>query len=233
MESLSIDGAWVYTPRIFPDDRGLLTEAYQLAEFTAATGYPVSLRQVNCSVSRRGVIRGIHFTAGLPGQAKYVFCPAGVLLDVVVDIRVGSPTFGRWEAVRLDDSGRRATFLEHGLGHALMALSPEATAVYLCTSTYDRAADRAIHPLDPQIGIDWPRDAPFILSGKDTSALSLAQMAETGALPHYSECMRYREELRAGLSAAAIFPNARFSESRQPGSGGSPARSEAPLPRTL
>lgn len=233
MEALSIEGAWVYTPQVFPDDRGLLTEAYQLAEFTADIGYPMDLRQVNCSVSRRGVIRGIHFTAGLPGQAKYVFCPAGVLLDVVVDIRVGSPTFARWEAVRLDDTGRRATFLEHGLGHALMALSAEATAVYLCTSTYDRAADRAIHPLDPQIEIDWPQDAPFVLSGKDASAPSLAQMAEAGALPDYDECVRYREELRAGVSEAAIFPNARFSESRQSGSGGSPARSEAPLPRTL
>jgi dTDP-4-dehydrorhamnose 3,5-epimerase len=233
MEALSIGGAWVYTPRVFPDDRGLLTEAYQLAEFTTDIGYPIDLRQVNCSVSRRGVIRGIHFTAGLPGQAKYVFCPAGVLLDVVVDIRVGSPTFGRWEAVRLDDTDRRATFLEHGLGHALMALSPEATAVYLCTSSYDRASDRAIHPLDPQIGIGWPQDAPFVLSDKDAAAPSLAQLLETSALPDYGECMRYSEELRARASEAAISGNATFSESRQSGSGGSPARSEASRARTL
>jgi dTDP-4-dehydrorhamnose 3,5-epimerase len=197
MEALGIEGAWVYTPRIFRDDRGLLTEAYQQADFTAALGYPMDLRQVNCSVSRRGVIRGIHFTTGPPGQAKYVFCPAGALLDVVIDIRVGSPTFGRWEAVRLDDTDRRAVFLEHGLGHALMALTAEATAVYLCTSSYDRAADRDIHPLDAQIAIGWPQDVPFVLSDKDASAPSLAQMIEAGALPDYRECVRYSAELRA------------------------------------
>jgi dTDP-4-dehydrorhamnose 3,5-epimerase len=204
MEALSIEGAWVYTPRIFRDDRGLLTEAYQQAEFTAALGYPIDLRQVNCSASRRGVIRGIHFTTGPAGQAKYVFCPAGALLDVIIDIRVGSPTFGRWEAVRLDDTDRRAVFLEHGLGHALMALSPEATAVYLCTSSYDRAADRDINPLDAQIGIGWPQDVPFVLSEKDASAPSLAQMIEAGTLPDYGECVRYSEELRARAASQSV-----------------------------
>jgi dTDP-4-dehydrorhamnose 3,5-epimerase len=204
MDALSIEGAWVYSPRIFRDDRGLLTETYRLAEFAGELGYAIELRQVNCSVSRRGVIRGIHFTAAPPGQAKYVFCPAGAMLDVVVDIRVGSPAFGRWEAVRLDDTSRRAVFLEHGLGHALMALSPEATAVYLCTSSYDPAADRAIHPLDPQIGIGWPQDAPLVLSDKDAAAPSLAEMIKAAALPDYAECTRYSEELRARAAGQPV-----------------------------
>ncbi len=96
MDALSIDGAWVYTPRIFRDDRGFFTEAYALAEFSRDAGYPLDLRQANASVSRPGVVRGIHFTDVPPGQAKYVFCPKGALLDVIVDIRVGSPTFGQW-----------------------------------------------------------------------------------------------------------------------------------------
>ena len=196
MEALSIEGAWVYTPRIFPDNRGLFHEAYRVNEFTADLGYPLDLRQVNCSVSRRGVIRGIHFTEVPPGQAKYIFCPAGALLDVIVDLRVGSPTFLRWEAVRLDDTDRQAVFLEHGLGHAFMALSPTATAVYLCTSSYTPATDHDVHPLDPEIGIRWPAGIDVILSPKDQAAPSLAQLREAGVLPSYRDCMRAAEELR-------------------------------------
>jgi len=197
MEALSIDGAWVYRPRIFRDDRGFFTEAYGLAEFTADVGYALDLRQVNASVSRQGVIRGIHFTDVPPGQAKYVFCPKGALLDVIVDIRVGSPTFGRWEAVRLDETDRRAIFLEHGLGHAITALSAEATAVYLCTSTYAPAVDRELNPFDPDLAITWPgTEQDLVLSAKDRAAPSLAELLAAGALPDYARCERLRDELR-------------------------------------
>jgi len=196
MDALGIEGAWVYTPRIFRDDRGFFTEAYALAEFTADLGYPLDLRQVNASVSHRGVVRGIHFTAVPPGQAKYVFCPKGALLDVVVDVRAGSPTFGQWAAVQIDETDRRAIFLEHGLGHALMALTPEATAVYLCTSTYAPAVDRDLNPFDPDIAISWPEDTQKILSDKDRAAPSLAELLAAGLLPDYAECVRYREELK-------------------------------------
>ncbi|MCZ9337371.1 dTDP-4-dehydrorhamnose 3,5-epimerase, partial [Streptomyces sp. TRM76130] len=100
------------------------------AEFREATGYDLSLAQANCSVSRRGVLRGVHFSEVPPGQAKYVTCVRGAVLDVVVDLRTGSPGFGRWEAVRLDDDTRHAVFLAEGLGHAFMALSDDATVVY-------------------------------------------------------------------------------------------------------
>jgi dTDP-4-dehydrorhamnose 3,5-epimerase len=197
MEALGIAGGWVYTPRVFPDNRGAFHEAYRAGEFGADLGYPLDLRQVNCSVSQQGVIRGIHFTEVPPGQAKYVFCPSGALLDVVVDLRVGSPTFGEWEAVRIDDVDRRAVFLEHGLGHAFMALSPQATAVYLCTSSYAPATDHDLNPLDPQIGISWPGDVEIILSAKDEAAPSLGQLREAGLLPSYAECLRAGDEMRA------------------------------------
>ena len=197
MDALSIEGAWVYTPRVFTDDRGLFTETYALAEFTRDLGYPLDLRQVNASVSRPGVVRGIHFTDVPPGQAKYVFCPKGALLDVIVDIRLGSPTFGRWEGVRLDDTDRRAVFLEHGLGHAIMALSPDATAVYLCTAAYAPAVDRELNPFDPELAISWPGDGEKILSAKDRAAPSLAELRAAGLLPDYAECRRYSAELRA------------------------------------
>jgi dTDP-4-dehydrorhamnose 3,5-epimerase len=197
MEALSIEGAWIYTPRIFPDNRGLFNEWYRISEFTGDLGYPLDLRQVNCSVSRRGVVRGIHFTEVPPGQAKYVFCPSGALIDVVVDLRVGSPTFLRWEAVRLDETDRKAVFLEHGLGHAITALSQEATAVYLCTSSYAPATDHDIHPLDPDIAIDWPDRGGMILSAKDEAAPSLAELREKCVLPTYADCVRAADEMRA------------------------------------
>lgn len=203
MEALSIEGAWVYTPRIFPDNRGLFNEWYRIGEFAADLGYPLDLRQVNCSVSKWGVIRGIHFTEVPPGQAKYVFCPSGALIDVIVDLRVGSPTFLRWEAVRLDETDRRAVFLEHGLGHAITALSPLATAVYLCTSSYAPATDHDIHPLDPDIGISWPAGHEIILSAKDEAAPSLADLRDKGLLPTYAQCMQAADEMRARAASQA------------------------------
>jgi dTDP-4-dehydrorhamnose 3,5-epimerase len=197
MEALSIEGAWAYTPRIFADNRGSLAEAYRIGEFAADLGYPLDLRQVNWSVSRQGVVRGIHFTEVPPGQAKYVFCPSGALLDVIVDLRVGSPTFLRWEAVQLDETNRRAAFLEHGLGHAFMALSPAATAVYLCTQSYAPATDHDVHPLDPDIGIRWPSDVEAVLSAKDAAAPSFAQLRDAGLLPTYADCKLAADELRA------------------------------------
>jgi dTDP-4-dehydrorhamnose 3,5-epimerase len=203
MEALSIEGAWVYTPKVFPDNRGLFNEWYRIGEFAADLGYPLDLRQVNCSVSKRGVVRGIHFTEVPPGQAKYVFCPSGALVDVIVDLRVGSPTFLRWEAVRLDETDRRAVFLEHGLGHAIAALSAEATAVYLCTSSYAPATDHDVHPLDPDIAIEWPLGSEMILSAKDDAAPSLAELRDKGVLPTYAECVRAADEMRARAASAA------------------------------
>jgi dTDP-4-dehydrorhamnose 3,5-epimerase len=196
MKRLGIDGAWCYTPRIHHDDRGHFNEWFRGGEFEEEVGYSLDLRQVNSSVSRQGVIRGIHFTDVPPGQAKYVFCPSGAILDVIVDLRVGSPTFMRWEAVRLDETGRRAVFLEHGLGHAIMALTESATAVYLCTSGYAPAADHEVNPLDPELGIAWPGDGERVLSAKDAAAPSLAEAKSIGLLPSYQDCLTARERLR-------------------------------------
>src|SRR5450631_1601773 len=122
MQPTGIDGAWIFTPRILSDSRGSFLEWFRAGELTASLGYQPEVAQANCSVSRRGVIRGIHFADVPPGQAKYVTCVNGAILDVVVDLRVGSPGFGRWTAVRLDDENRRAVFVAEGLGHAFMAI---------------------------------------------------------------------------------------------------------------
>ena len=156
MEPISIAGAWTFTPAVHRDDRGYFLEWFRAGELSGSLGYWPQTAQANCSVSRRGVIRGVHFASVPPGQAKYVTCVSGAVLDVIVDIRVGSPSYGRWEAVRLDDTGRRAVFLSAGLGHAFMALSDEATVIYLCSTPYTPGREHGVHPLDPDIGIEWP-----------------------------------------------------------------------------
>jgi dTDP-4-dehydrorhamnose 3,5-epimerase len=185
------------------DDRGSFAEAFRGAEFAADLGYQLSVAQVNCSVSRRGVIRGIHYSDVPPGQAKYVTCVSGAVLDVVVDLRVGSPGFGKWETVRLDDQDRRAVFLAEGLGHGFMALSEQATVLYLCSTPYAPGREHGVHPLDPTLGIAWPlhglADAP-ILSDKDAAAPALDDALRSGALPAHEDCAAYTARLRSALA---------------------------------
>lgn len=204
VEALDIEGAWVFRPRQHADDRGVFLEAFTDPSFSSATGHPLSLRQVNCSVSAAGVLRGVHFAAVPPGQAKYVTCASGAVLDVVVDVRVGSPTFGEWRSVLLDDVDRAAVYLAEGLGHAFLALDDASTVVYLCSEGYAPGREHGIDPLDPEVGVEWPatdrRGRPVgpNLSPKDAAAPSLAQAAEQGLLPSYEAAAAHRERLRAG-----------------------------------
>jgi len=188
----------VYTPQVHSDDRGSFAEAFRGAEFAADLGYRLDIAQVNCSVSRRGVIRGIHYADVPPGQAKYVTCAVGAILDVVVDLRTDSPSFGKWEAVRLDAVTRRAMFLAEGLGHAFMALTDGATALYLCSTPYAPGREHGVHPLDPAIGVAWPADEDVtpVLSEKDAAAPTLEEALRAGQLPRYADCAAYQDALR-------------------------------------
>ena len=150
---MSIEGAWVFTPRIHGDGRGAFLEWFKEPSFSEAIGHPLDLVQANASVSARGVLRGIHFADVPPGQAKYVTCVKGSVLDVVVDIRVGSPTFGQWESVLLDDRTRQAVYLSEGLGHGFLSLEDGSTVVYLCSAGYNPSGEHEVHPLDPALGI--------------------------------------------------------------------------------
>jgi dTDP-4-dehydrorhamnose 3,5-epimerase len=196
IKSLGIDGSWLFEPDIKQDDRGYFLEWYRAAEFNGALGYNLEVAQANCSVSRRGVIRGVHFAAVPPGQAKYVTCVAGAVFDVTVDLRVGSPTFGQWVSVQLDEEQRLAVFLQEGLGHGFMALSETATVMYLCSTPYTPSIEHGIHPLDPDLRVDWPLDADMILSGKDAAAPALAEARSSGLLPEYAACLDYGGKLR-------------------------------------
>jgi dTDP-4-dehydrorhamnose 3,5-epimerase len=197
MEPLDIDGAWVFTPRIHRDGRGSFLEWFRGAEVARDLGYRPAVAQGNCSVSRRGVIRGIHFADVPPGQSKYVTCVSGAILDAVVDLRVGSPTFARWQVLQLDDETRRALYLAEGLGHAFMALSDHATVLYLCSSAYLPEREHGVHPFDPAIGITWPDDdAQPVLSEKDAAAPTLYEARRAGMLPSYRACLARASHLR-------------------------------------
>ena len=192
---LAIEGAFEVTPAQHRDDRGTFLEWYRFDALAAAVGHPLDLAQANLSTSARNVVRGIHFADVPPGQAKYVTCVSGAVLDVVVDIRVGSPTFGAWEAVNLDDTERRAVYVSEGLGHGLCAMTEGATVAYLCSTTYRPGHEHGIDPLDPELGISWPTGTP-LLSTKDAAAPSLAEARAAGLLPRYEACSTYIESRR-------------------------------------
>ncbi|MFV2101517.1 dTDP-4-dehydrorhamnose 3,5-epimerase family protein [Micromonospora sp. LOL_024] len=196
LRPLSIEGAWEVTPQQHGDPRGLFLEWYRFDRLAEAVGHPLRLAQGNLSVSARDVVRGVHFADVPPGQAKYVTCVRGAVLDVVVDLRAGSPTFGRWEGVRLDEVERRAVYLAEGLGHGFCALTDDAVLTYLCSTTYNPAAEHTVHPLDEELGIGWPTGSPQ-LSARDAAAPSLAQVRRAGLLPEYDRCQEHASGLRA------------------------------------
>ncbi|MFM9442016.1 dTDP-4-dehydrorhamnose 3,5-epimerase [Streptomyces acidiscabies] len=196
---LSIEGAWEFVPQQFGDARGMFMELYKAEQLEEAVGHALDLRQANLSVSAAGVVRGIHFADVPPSQAKYVTCVKGAVLDVIVDIRVGSPTFGTWEAMRLDDETRNAVYISEGLGHGFCALTEGATVTYLCSEGYAPQRERGLHPLDPEIGVRWPVSGEPELSAKDAEAPTLAEAKELGILPRYEDCVAYRRSLASAL----------------------------------
>lgn len=196
ISELPIEGAWEFTPVQHGDARGVFVEWYRFEHLTEAAGHPLRLAQANLSTSVRGTVRGIHFAQVPPGQAKYVTCVRGALLDVIVDLRVGSPTFGEWEAVRLDEAERNAVYVAEGLGHGFCALTDDVTILYLCSEVYNPGREFAVHPLDPQLDIAWPAGSP-LLSARDAAAPSLAEALEQGLLPSYADYVTHIASLRA------------------------------------
>ncbi|KUO15323.1 dTDP-4-dehydrorhamnose 3,5-epimerase family protein [Streptomyces dysideae] len=190
MRPLTVEGAWLLEPVLHRDERGSFHEWFRQPELRAATGRDFPLAQANFSISRRGSVRGIHFADVPPGQAKYVTCVRGTVLDVIVDLRTGSPTYAQWEAVRLDDH-HQAVYLAEGLGHAFAALTDDAAVVYLCSTGYAPHREYGIHPLDPRLAIEWPPDITPVLSHKDSTAPTLTEAEDLGILPSYAQCISW------------------------------------------
>lgn len=191
VRELAVPGAFEFTPVQHGDDRGLFLEWFKVDQLRGVTGHPLELAQANMSVSRADTLRGIHFADVPPGQAKYVTCPSGAVIDFIVDLRVGSPTFGVIDSVRLDTIDRRAVYLSEGLGHGFLALEDRSTLTYLCSTGYAPGREHGIDPLDPALGLPLPIDVDFLLSDKDTTAPSLAEAVSGGLLPSWETCSKY------------------------------------------
>jgi epimerase EvaD len=194
VRELGIPDAYEISTDVFPDDRGLFVNPFRSAALAEAIGRPLHVRQTNHSASKRGVVRGVHFSMLPPGQAKYVYVPRGAALDIVVDIRIGSPTYGQHDVVRLDDREFRAVYLSEGLGHCAVALEDDTVLSYLCSTEYDPGREKGVSPADPELALPVPADA--LLSPRDTGAPSLAEAAEQGLLPTYEACRQFYASLR-------------------------------------
>lgn len=195
VRELAIPDSYEITPQQHADDRGVFLEWYRFDRLEEAVGHSLDLRQANTSVSRRGVVRGIHFATLPPSQAKYVTALHGAVLDFVIDIRVGSPTFGKWDSVLLDTKDRRAIYLAEGLGHAFVALTDDATVSYLVSETYRPGVEFGINPTDPAVGLEFPDVGELLLSPKDTDAPSLEEAAAAGLLPTWDDARAYYASL--------------------------------------
>ncbi|PXW29004.1 UNVERIFIED_CONTAM: dTDP-4-dehydrorhamnose 3,5-epimerase [Williamsia faeni] len=201
IEPLPIDGGFVITPTMFGDPRGLFMESFRADLLSEAIGHPFDLQQANLSVSAAGVLRGVHFADVPPGQAKYVSCPKGAIYDIVVDIRLGSPTFGTSHGVLLDDANRKALYVGEGLGHAFLCLQDDSVVTYLCSAGYNPTGEHGISPRDPALGLDLPTTArdgsplTYTLSDKDTAAPTLAQAQESGLLPDIDDVTAFVQAL--------------------------------------
>jgi dTDP-4-dehydrorhamnose 3,5-epimerase len=195
IRGLNIEGSFEITPRQFPDDRGIFLESFRGDLLAQAVGHRLDVIQTNVSVSSRGTVRGVHFADVPPSQAKYITALSGSFIDFVIDIRVGSPTFGQWESARLDTVDRRAIYLAEGLGHAICSLEDDSAVMYLCSAIYNPAREHAINPLDPELGLALPDGVTPVLSAKDAAAPSLSEAAAQGLLPRYDECVRLYREL--------------------------------------
>ena len=172
-----LPGLVLLAPTVHGDARGFFVETFR-ADVASAHGIPLDFVQDNHSRSRRGTLRGIHFQTH-PGQAKLVRVARGSVWDVVVDLRRGSPTFGEWEGVTLDDESGRILYIPIGFGHGFLVLSEVADFVYKCTAYYDPATEAGIRFDDPSVGIEWPAEVEPLCSERDRTAPLLAEIADS------------------------------------------------------
>lgn len=179
-----LEGPILLAPVVHGDERGFFLESYRQSAL-GELGIEDQLIQDNHSRSRRAVLRGMHFQ---PGQAKLVRCARGAILDVLVDIRHGSPQFGRWEGFQLDDYRHHQLYVPDGFAHGFCVLSELADVIYKVSAYYDRQLESGFAFDDPQVAIEWPPDLELIVSARDRSAPTLAELAST--LPFvYEPCV--------------------------------------------
>ena len=207
---MAIPGAYRIEPELHLDSRGCFHESVRSGTLLASTGWPLEVRQVNFSASGRATLRGIHGTRVPPGQAKFVTCVRGIALDIVVDIRVGSPTFGQYDRTYLSAGSGTAVYLPDGFGHAFLTLADDTCICYLCSTEFEPGTQIDLDALDPDLALPWELTEPPIRSAKDASAPTLAEAAAAGLLPAYQQCPS------RPLPAATVQPKSRLGRTSLP-----------------
>ena len=192
---LGIKGVWQIELDPFADSRGTFFESFKLDSLEKLTKRKFDIKQTNTSVSKIGSIRGIHF-AQLPlSQAKYIQCTSGSILDFVIDVRLGSPTFAKYISVELAGDSHKAIFIEEGLAHAFIALEDNTKVTYLVNQYFNPNNEKSINPFDEDISIEWGA-LDYVLSEKDKNSDSLKEMERINKLPNYKDCAKYIESLK-------------------------------------
>ncbi len=175
-QEMKISGAWVHTPIRHKDERGHFEEQFKLSQIESVIRAKFLVKQVNQSVSNRGVVRGIHFTDDTEGQAKYISCSKGRIWDVVVDLRKDSVTYGQWDAAELSLANGKSIFIPAGLGHGFLSLEDDSVSNYLCSTEYSPASDKGVNPLSASLTIPFQAIAErngitkLIISERDENA---------------------------------------------------------------
>ena len=191
---LKISGSWKIEFQKFEDNRGFFYESFKAEEFPKLIGRNFDIKQTNTSSSAKGSVRGIHYALVPPSQAKLVQCQRGSIKDYVIDIRIGSPTFGQFEAIDLDEKAASAIFIEEGLAHAFVALENNTIVTYYVSEKYNPEREKGINPFDKTLNILWP-EIDLILSEKDKAAISLEQATDQGILTTHDECKKFIRSL--------------------------------------
>ena len=191
---LKIDGSWIIELNKFEDSRGFFYESFREEIAKKYFGREFTIKQSNTSVSKKGSVRGIHYALVPPSQAKYIQCQKGSIIDYVIDIRVGSPTFSQFVEVELDATNPQAIFIEEGLAHAFVALEVETVVTYFVSENYNPEREKAINPFDSDLNIKWP-SINLELSEKDKLAISLKEAQAQNLLPMFDDCKKYIKSL--------------------------------------
>jgi len=189
-QPLKISGSWKIEFQKFDDSRGFFYESFKEEDFKKLIGRNLNIKQTNTSSSSKGSVRGIHYALVPPSQAKLVQCQRGSIKDYVIDIRVGSPTFGQFEEIELNENSASAIFIEEGLAHAFVALENQTVVTYFVTEKYNPEREKGINPFDKTLNVKWP-DLELILSEKDKQAISLEESKSQGLFPTFDECKKF------------------------------------------
>jgi dTDP-4-dehydrorhamnose 3,5-epimerase len=193
-QPLKIPGSWKIEFQKFDDNRGFFYESFKEEDFKKQIGRNLNIKQTNTSSSSKGSVRGIHYALVPPSQAKLVQCQRGSIKDYVIDIRIGSPTFGKFEEIELNESSANAVFIEEGLAHAFVALENQTVVTYFVTEKYNPEREKGINPFDKTLNVKWP-ELELILSEKDKQAISLEEAKNQGLLPSFDECQKFIKSL--------------------------------------